>query len=108
MSVKVLNFNYLPIVMIDLDLISGPDPKQIKDRGTPLIEYNQLKRKIERKGFIKEAAIYVHTKKVFKSPFKYFILDGGHRWTAAKELGMKEIPCRVFGPEELKKWKGLT
>lgn len=43
-----------------------------------------------------------------KGKAKYEIVDGEHRWIAAKELGMKKVPIRNLGKVTDQRAKGMT
>lgn len=77
------------ILTVDIDLVHpNPYNPNVVEDGV----FEQLKKNILREGLI--GAIIVRGDKEKSS--EYIIIDGEHRWRAAKDVGYKEIPIIVL------------
>lgn len=81
-----------------------PNEYNPKDKQTP--EYLTIKNGIEKKGL--RGVIYVRWKEKINDRQTYEIVDGEQRWTACKELGIKEIPIYDFEDMPVSEAKQMT
>lgn len=73
---------------------NGYNPNQVSDE-----DFKNLIDRIENAGFLESNPILVRP--VDSENGKYEIVDGEHRWKAAKQLGIKEVPCDVREMDDL-------
>jgi len=87
-----------PLEFVSVDNIFSPDEKQILHQKTKYSieseEFKKLKEDIRIRG-IRESLILIQERPTEK-PNEYILFQGGHRFIAIKQLGYKNIPCRVL------------
>jgi hypothetical protein len=101
MSILILKSKNLPVLSIESNIgqIEGlpKNPRLIKDA-----KYTKLKKSIEENPEMLGARELI----VFPYGDKYVVIGGNMRFQACKELGFKEIPCKLlpatFTPEQLR------
>lgn len=82
-AINIPDTQRLPIDQLKAD---GKNPNKMSDK-----EFNALKANFKRYGFL----VPIITNK------EMLIADGEHRWRAARELGMKEVPVVVLDVDEV-------
>lgn len=91
-EVRYPELSNLPVTFIPLDKIKEVDILDQKYKFTEQDEeYKRLRNDIKKRGF--RTAIGVR-----EEGNHYTIWQGGHRYLIAKELGYKEIPCKIIPP----------
>jgi len=82
----------LRLVSVDRLVPSGLNPNRMTED-----EFQRLKTSIRNAGFIESNPILARP----NGDGTYEIVDGEHRWRAAKELGIKRVPCRIREIDDL-------
>jgi len=80
------------LIPVDKLFPSGLNPNRMTEE-----EFQGLKESIRNAGFLEENPILARP----NGDGAYEIVHGEHRWRAAKELGIKEVPCEVREIDDL-------
>ena len=86
MTAKVIDIPETQRLPVDQLKADGKNPNKMTEKG-----FNALKENFKRYGFL----VPIITNK------NLLIADGEHRWKAARELGMKEVPVVVLDVDEV-------